>query len=83
MQLQEWVLTVLAAKVSRWARRVGQDGSLAEVGHDLAGPDIEHFNDLGANQLLACHMKAVGVTPDGVKQLGGRVAPRSPKQRRG
>jgi len=45
------------------------------MGHDLVGSGVEHLNDLGSNELLGRHMNAVGVTPDGIKQPGSRVAP--------
>jgi hypothetical protein len=47
------------------------------VGHDLIRSGVEHLNDLGSDEMLGRHMKAVGVAPDGVKQPGSRVAPLS------
>ena len=59
--------------MSRCARRVGQDGWFGEVGHKLVGSGVEQGNDLGSNELLGGHLKAVGVALDGVKQPGRRV----------
>jgi hypothetical protein len=47
---------------------------VGEVGHDLIGSGVEHLNDLGSEELLGGHLKAVGVAPDGVTQPGSRVA---------
>ena len=47
---------------------------VGEFGDDLVGSAVEHLNDLVSDELLRRHMKAVGVTPDGVTQPGCRVA---------
>ena len=60
-----------------WPRRLA-----GERGDDLVGLAIEHLNNLGANQLLGCHLEPVGVALDGVEQLRGWVA-ESPEERAG
>ena len=45
-----------------------------EFGDDLVGSAVEHLNDLRSNEVLGCHLKAVGVTLDGRVEAGSRVA---------
>jgi len=72
-QVEEWVLT----RVGRQGEQVCSERRprrlAGEVGHDLVGPGVERLNDLGANQLIGRHMKAVGVALNGLEQPGSRV----------
>ena len=75
VQVEEWVLTGLRCQGEQVCPE-GRPGRLVgDVGHDLVGSAVEHLNDLGSEELLGCHLNAVGVTPGGVKQPSSRVAP--------
>ena len=63
---------VSAARASRCARRVGQDGSLVSSGM-IWSAWVELCNDLGSNELLGCDMEAVGVALNRLEQPGSRV----------
>jgi hypothetical protein len=75
VQMEEWVLTGLRGQGEQVCPQ-GRPGRLVgEVGHNLVGSSVEHLHDLRSEELLDRHMNAVGVTPDGLKQPGSRVAP--------
>ena len=74
VQVEEWVLTGLGRQGEQVCPQ-GRPGRLAgEFGDDLVGSAVEHLNDLGSEELLGRHLKAVGVALDGVEQPGSRVA---------
>ena len=75
VQVEEWVLTGVGGQGQQVCPQ-GRPGQLVgEFGDDLVGSGVEHLNGLGSEELFGCHMKAVGVTPDGLTQPGSRVAP--------
>ena len=78
VQVEEWVFTGFRRQGEQVCPQ-GRPGRLVgDVGHDLVGSGVKHLNDPGSNELLGRHMKAVGVTLDGVTQPGSRVAAFSP-----
>ena len=53
----------------------GRPGRFAgEFGDDVVGSAVEHLNDLRSNEVLSCHLEAVGVALDGRVEPGSRVA---------
>ena len=64
---------VSAARASRWARRVGQAGSVGESGDVLVGL-VELSDGLGSDELFGCDVEAVGVALDRLEQPGRWIA---------
>jgi hypothetical protein len=60
---------VSAAKLSRWARRVGQAGSSVSPGNVLTGL-VELCDGLGSNELFGCDVEGVGVALDRLEEPG-------------
>jgi hypothetical protein len=74
VQVQEWMLTGLGRQGEQVCPQRRPGRLVGEFGDDLVGPAVEHLNDLGSEELLGRHMKAVGVTLDRVTQPGSRIA---------
>jgi hypothetical protein len=60
---------VSAARPSRWARRVGQAGSVVSPG-DVPVGLVELRDGLGSNELFGCDVEAVGVALDRLAEPG-------------
>ena len=67
-QVAERVFTGFGATPSRWARRVGQAGSVVSPG--MYWSTWSSSARLGSNELFGCDVEAVGVALDGVEQPG-------------
>lgn len=74
VQVEEWVLTGLSRQREQVCPQRRPGRLVGEFGDDLVGSGVEHLNELGSDELLGREMERVGVTPDGVKQPGSRVA---------
>ena len=66
VQVEEWMLTGLGRQGEQVCPQRRPRRRVGEVGDDLVGSGVEHLNDLGSEELLGGHLKAVGVAPDGV-----------------
>jgi hypothetical protein len=74
MEVEEWMLTGFGRQREQacsegWPRRL-----VREFRDDVVGLAVERVNDLWSDELLGCHLEAVGVALDGVEQLRGWVA---------
>ena len=73
-QVAERMFTGFGREGEQVGSEAGPGGISGESGNVLVGL-VELCDRLGSEELFGCHMKAVGVTPDGRTQPGSRVAP--------